>query len=137
MTDPAKPPPAEPAAKPPKRSRRTLWAIGALAAVAALLALFTWTVLSFTYASGERVGYIQKFSRKGWVCKTWEGELTMQVLPGVLPEKFYFSTGNPLIAAEVNKNLGKLVRLKYAQHKFVPTCFGETEYFVSQVQLIE
>jgi len=33
--------------------------------------------LQVVYSDGERVGYIQKISRKGWVCKTWEGELAM------------------------------------------------------------
>ena len=106
-------------------------------AVFGVLALYTWVTLTLAYARGERVGYVQKFSRKGWVCKTWEGELAMVSMPGVEPEKFYFSTRSEPIAAQVNSSLGKRIRLRYAQHKFVPsTCFGDTEYFVGEAQPI-
>jgi hypothetical protein len=107
-------------------------------AVGALAVLYTWATLNVTYARGERVGYLQKFSRRGWVCKTWEGELFMTNVPGVIPEKFYFSTRDSAVAAQVNTMLGKRVRLHYDQHKFVPSsCFGETEFFVAQAQPIE
>ena len=102
------------------------------------LALYVWGTLSFAYATGERVGFLQRFSRRGWICKTWEGELAISTTPGVAPEKFSFSTRSERIAAEVNRALGKRVRLKYAQHKFIPSsCFGETEFFVRDVQVIE
>jgi hypothetical protein len=122
----------------PRRSRRAVWIGGALLAVFGVLALYTWVTLTLAYARGERVGYVQKFSRKGWVCKTWEGELAMVSMPGVEPEKFYFSTRSEPIAAQVNSSLGKRVRLRYAQHKFVPSsCFGDTEFFVGEAQPIE
>ena len=122
----------------PRRSRPALWIGGALIAVFGVLALYTWATLTLAYARGERVGYVQKFSRKGWVCKTWEGELAMVSMPGVEPEKFYFSTRSEPIAAQVNSSLGKRVRLRYAQHKFVPSsCFGDTEFFVGEAQPIE
>jgi len=90
------------------------------------------------YSSGERAGYVQKFSRKGWVCKTWEGELAMVAVPGSMPEKFYFTVRNDSVAALINQSLGKRVALHYNQHKGVPTsCFGETEYFVSDVKVVE
>ena len=98
------------------------------------VALFTWSTLSFAYSNGERVGYLQKFSRKGWLCKTWEGELAMEMRPGLVPEKFYFTTRSDPVADRANAVLGKRVRVRYAQHKFVPsTCFGDTEYFVGEV----
>jgi hypothetical protein len=107
-------------------------------AIGAAAVLYTWATLTLAYARGERVGYVQKFSRRGWVCKTWEGELAMVNVPGVMPEKFYFSTRDPAIAAQVNAMLGKRVRIRYAQHKFVPSsCFGETEFFVAEAQPIE
>ena len=118
--------------------RPVRWIAGGLAALVCLLALYTWATLTLAFARGERVGYVQKFSRKGWFCKTWEGELTMVSMPGVQPEKFYFSTRSEPIAAQVNSSLGKRIRLRYAQHKFVPsTCFGDTEYFVGEAQPIE
>ena len=122
----------------PRRSRWSLWICGAMLVIIGAVALFTWTTLSFAYANGERVGYLQKFSRKGWVCKTWEGELAMQTMPGIVPEKFYFTARSEPVAGRVNAVLGKRVRVRYAQHKLVPsTCFGDTEYFVGDVEPIE
>ena len=105
---------------------------------AGALTAYTWAALTWNYAEGERVGYLQKLSRKGWICKTWEGELAMVTMPGAIPEKFYFSTRSDAVAAQLNKTLGKRVGIKYKQHLGVPTsCFGETEYFVSEVGLSE
>lgn len=103
-----------------------------------LLVLYTWSALTWTYSSGERAGYVQKFSRKGWVCKTWEGELAMVAVPGSTPEKFYFTVRSDSVAQLINQSLGKRVALHYNQHKGIPTsCFGETEYFVSDVKVVE
>ena len=101
-------------------------------------ALYTWGALTWSYSSGERAGYVQKFSKKGWICKTWEGELAMVSIPGTLAEKFFFTVRNDSIAARVNQTMGKRVSLAYKQHKGVPTsCFGETEYFVADVKVVE
>jgi hypothetical protein len=102
------------------------------------IVLYTWATLSWSYSNGERTGYIQKFSQKGWICKTWEGELTMMSSPGTVPEKFIFSVRDDAVAAQLNKIMGKRVVLTYEQHKGVPTsCFGETEYFVSSAKAAE
>jgi hypothetical protein len=120
-------------------SRRTKLIIAAvIVAPVLLLVLYTWSALTWTYSSGERAGYVQKFSRKGWVCKTWEGELAMVAVPGSMPEKFYFTVRTDSIAGLINQSLGKRVALHYSQHKGIPTsCFGETEYFVSDVKVVE
>src|ERR1700674_2787425 len=100
-----------------------------------LVALYTWLTLTWTYSTGERAGYVQKFSKKGWICKTWEGELAMVNIPGTLSEKFYFTVRDDSVAASINRSLGKRVALTYRQHVGVPTtCFGETEYYVSDVK---
>jgi hypothetical protein len=105
---------------------------------AGALAAYTWATLTWNYAEGDRVGYVQKLSKKGWICKTWEGELAMVTMPGAIPEKFYFSIRSDAIAAQLNRTLGRRVTLKYKQHMGVPTsCFGETEYFVSDVVVVE
>ncbi len=105
---------------------------------AGLLAAYTWGVLTWNYSEGERVGYVQKLSRKGWVCKTWEGELAMVTMPGAIPEKFYFSIRSDAVAAQLNRSLGKRVGVKYTQHLGLPTsCFGETEYFVNEATVVE
>lgn len=99
--------------------------------------LWIWISLGYTYAVGERAGYIQKISKKGWLCKTWEGELAMANLPGTMPQIFAFSVRNDSVAHVIEQNAGKQVSLTYEQHRGVPTtCFGETEYFVTRVQRI-
>jgi hypothetical protein len=90
--------------------------------------------LAFTYSAGERAGFVQKFSQKGWLCKTWEGEMAQTTQPGVPPLIWDFTVRNDSIAAAINAAIGKRVALHYRQHKGVPTtCFGETEYFVDGV----
>ena len=99
------------------------------------LAAYTWLVLHWSYSSGERAGLLQKFSRKGWVCKTWEVELMLTAMPGAIPEKFEFTVRDDKLAAELSANAGKKIVLSYSQHKGLPTsCFGDTEYFAQQMQ---
>jgi hypothetical protein len=115
-----------------------LWVVLILLLAAGAVAAYTWAALTWSYAEGERVGYIQKLSRKGWICKTWEGELAMVTMPGAIPEKFYFSIRSDAVAAQLNRTLGRRVGLKYTQHLGLPTsCFGETEYFVSEAVIVE
>jgi hypothetical protein len=81
------------------------------------------------------VGYVWK---KGWVCKTWEGELAMVSMPGSAPEIFAFSVRDDAVAEKINRTIGKRVALIYDQHKGVPSkCFGETEYFVTDIRPVE
>ena len=94
--------------------------------------------LTYTYSDGERAGYVQKLSRKGWLCKTWEGEMAMVTMPGTLTEKFTLSVRDDAVAAKINATVGKRVALDYDQHKWIPTsCFGDTEYFVTGVRATE
>jgi hypothetical protein len=103
-----------------------------------LFALYTWATLTWVYSSGERAGYVQKLSEKGWVCKTFEGELVLVSMPGTQAEKFYFTVRDKNVAKRINETVGKRVRLIYEEHKGVPTdCFGETGYFVHDVQLLD
>lgn len=116
--------------------RKVLFSVvGLLVAAGLLFAAYAWATLQWSYSSGERAGYLQKFSNKGWLCKTWEGELTMVALPGAAPEKFFFTVRDDGLASRLNALAGQRVSLTYAQHKGVPsTCFGETEYFVTDVK---
>ena len=121
-----------------RKSRWKLWLGLALLTPTLLFAAYTWIVLHWTYSTGERDGYVQKFSDKGWVCKTWEGEMAMVSMPGTMSEKFYFTVRSDAVAAKINQSLGKKVTLTYAQHIGVPTtCFGETEYFVDDVKIVD
>jgi hypothetical protein len=114
--------------------RVILTLFGLLAAAVLLLAAYTWAMLHISYSDGERAGYLQKFSTRGWVCKTWEGEILLTSMPGAIPEKFEFSVRDPQVARDLSAATGKRVILSYAQHKGVPTqCFGETEYYITKV----
>jgi hypothetical protein len=117
-----------------------MWKVLFAIIVVAVLALagFTWLTLHWTYSEGERAGYVQKFSRKGWICKTWEGEMAMVTMPGTLAEKFAFTVPTDAVAAKINAVLGKRVALHYEQHRWIPSsCFGDTEYFVTDVKVAE
>jgi hypothetical protein len=110
------------------------WFLGILIGAAGLLAIYTWTMLQWSYASGERAGYVQKLSKKGWVCKTWEGELALVSLPGTVSEKFAFTVRDDAVAEQINRSLGTRVSLHYEQHVGLPTtCFGDTSYFITAV----
>jgi hypothetical protein len=111
-----------------------------LVLVVALLGLagFTYLTLHWSYSEGERAGYVQKLSRRGFICKTWEGEMAMVTMPGTVAEKFLFTVPNQAVAAQVNAAVGKRMALHYEQHKWVPSsCFGDTEYFVTDVRVTE
>jgi lysophospholipid acyltransferase (LPLAT)-like uncharacterized protein len=112
--------------------------VGLLVVVVLGLVGFTWITLHWSYSEGERAGYVQKLSKKGFVCKTWEGEMAMVTMPGTVAEKFLFTVPTDAIAAQLNANVGKRMALHYQQHKWIPTsCFGETEYFVTEVRVME
>jgi hypothetical protein len=99
---------------------------------------YAWLSVHWSYSTGERAGYLQKISRKGWVCKTWEGEMAMVTMPGTLTEKFLFTIPDPAIAAKLNADLGKRMTLTYEQHRWIPSsCFGDTEYFVTDARVTE
>jgi hypothetical protein len=140
MPDPIAPTPTpatSPRATVASRRRGRLLLILAVVVLVPLLlfAGYVTLVLHWSYSEGERAGYVQKFSRKGWVCKTWEGELAMASLPGTMPELFRFTVRDDAVAARLNKTMGQRVALSYEQHRGLPTsCFGETEYFVIEVR---
>jgi hypothetical protein len=125
----------------PRRRRFSAWKLFVLVLIVVPIlafALWTWVALGWSYADGERVGWVQKFSRKGWLCKTWEGELAISNVPGSMPQLFHFSVRDDGVAQRINQAAGKRVSLHYEQHKGIPTsCFGETEYFVTTVRILE
>ena len=102
-----------------------------------VFALYILFELKWSYSTGERAGWIQKFSRKGWLCKTWEGEMAMVTMPGTLPEKFAFTVLDRDVVAQINTSIGRRVALTYEQKKGLPSdCFGDTEYWVTAVRVL-
>jgi hypothetical protein len=128
---------------PPRQSfARRHWGKLLLAAIVAVpgavLAIWTAIAMSYSYSSGDRTGYIQKFSKKGWLCRTYEGEIAMVNIPGQIANTFQFTVRDDSVAALINQSQGKRVALTYEQHKGLPTsCFGETEYFVKGVRVLQ
>lgn len=121
---------------PRRPSHWLLWIVLLVVVLPALgFAAWVWSTLHVTYSTGERTGYIQKISKKGWVCKTWEGELAMVNLPGTTPQLFQFSVRDDAVAKQLLDAAGQRVALTYEQHRGVPTqCFGETEYYITGVR---
>lgn len=105
--------------------------IGVVSLAVLLTAWFAFA-LNWSYSSGERAGWVQKFSHKGWICKTWEGELALVSLPGSSVEKFFFTVHDDAVAHKLSAAMGKRVSLHYEEKVGLPTsCFGETRYFVT------
>ena len=114
--------------------RAVKWFFGILFAVALGLAGWIALMLNWSYAEGERAGYVQKLSKKGWICKTWEGEIALVSMPGTVAEKFQFTVRDDAVAEQINASLGSRVTLVYQQHIGLPrNCWGDTQYFVTRV----
>ena len=112
--------------------------LAVLILLGALVAGYTAFVLSYSYSSGDRAGMLQKFSRKGWICKTWEGELALVTMPGTAQEKFLFTVRDDDVAAKINAAMGKRVSLRYDEKVGLPgSCFGDTRYWVNAVRAVE
>ena len=114
---------------------RKLWIFVGI--VVGLLVLWTLFTLTWAYSAGERAGYVQKFSKKGWICKTWEGEMAMVTMPGTVAEKFFFTVRDDDVATQINATVGSRVVLNYDEHKWIPiSCFGDTGHFVTGVKAV-
>jgi len=122
----------------PKSSRRRKWFFWLVIVPVVLFVLYTWFVLSWSYSRGERAGYVQKLSERGWLCKTWEGELALVTMPGTVAEKFHFTVRSDAVAQKINESIGQRVSLDYEQHIGIPSsCFGDTEYFVTGMKVVQ
>lgn len=125
-----------PPARPPRRSFKS-WLVGSLLGAILLIGLYTAFMLWWSYSEGDRAGVLQKFSTRGWICKTHEGELAMYVVGGVAPQIWNFSVRDEAVVEQLNAAVGKQVRLHYTEHRGLPTdCFGETDYFIRGVEVI-
>lgn len=113
--------------------RASVLLVSVVVAAIVLFALYMAIVLHWSYSEGERAGYLQKLSRKGWLCKTWEGEILLSSMPGAIPERFAFTVRDENVVKQLQAAMGQRVQLSYAQHVGLPTsCFGETSYFVEK-----
>jgi hypothetical protein len=133
--------PSAPASTSSRTSGRTKFVLGGASLIVlglVVIVLYTMATLNISYSDGERAGVLQKFSRKGWVCKTHEGELAVSYTPGMAPVLWYFSVRDDAVAAKIKEVQGKRVVLHYEEHRGVPSdCFGETQYYVDGVRVLE
>ena len=138
----ATPPTPSPTPTPPPRKkwRRKVWMLlfAILVLPIVIFSLWAWVTLGWVYSTGDRAGYVQKLSKKGWLCKTWEGELNMVSPPGSMtPQIFAFTIPSDSLAAILMQDMGKRVSLTYEEHRGIPSsCFGETGYFVTNVRIV-
>jgi hypothetical protein len=120
--------------------RRHRWKIilfGLLAVVVGAGSLWTLVTLTFSYSDGDRVGYVQKFSHRGWLCRTWEGELAMTPVPGATPQIFSFTVRDDDTVKRIKDAEGKRVALHYKEKRGIPSsCFGDTNYFISDIRVL-
>ncbi len=101
-------------------------------------ALYVFATLNYTYSSGDRVGFVEKLSTKGWVCKTNEGELAMVNLPGQPAVRFSFTVRDDKVVKEIEALHGHKIALTYEEHRGIPSsCFGDTTYFVTGVRKLD
>ncbi len=125
-------------AAPTRRARR--WGRNVLLVLVGfllLMALYTWLALHWDYSTGYRSGTMQKFSRRGWVCKTYEGELWQSVVTNVSPQVWQFSVRDKRVVQALDSLVGRPVRLHYTEHRGVPTsCFADTPYYVDRVVVV-
>jgi hypothetical protein len=125
-------------ARPRHRSRLHTWLI-VLAVIVTpflLFSLYLGLMFSWSYSEGNRAGILQKFSNKGWFCKSYEGELAMSTVPGVAPTIWEFSARDKSVVPKLSSALGKRVVLHYTEHRGIPTtCFGQTTYFVDSISI--
>lgn len=125
--------------KPPfvKRHWGKLVLAGLVGAPTLAFAIWATIGLNFVYSSGERAGFVQKISRKGWLCKTWEGEMAISTIPGSMPQLFTFSVRSDSVAHAIEATNGKRIVVTYDEKPWVPTrCFGETDYYVTGVRVV-
>lgn len=110
-------------------------AIGAVLLLVVGTVLYTFAALNYSYSKGERVGFVQKLSKRGWICKTEEGDLAMVNMAGQQAQMFSFTVRDDQVAKQIEDLSGHRVVIEYEEHKGIPsTCFGDTTYFVTSVR---
>ena len=133
-------PPSEQPAPPPRRrgwSRKTRFVLVSILLLPVILfVIYTMAAMSWSYSNGWRSGIVQKFSRKGYVCKTWEGELAMTTVPGVAPTIWLFSVRDDSVAQQISQAIGNRIDMHYEEKRGIPTdCFGSTDYWVDSIRV--
>ncbi len=124
--------------------RKFFWLVGILALGGAIWASI---ILYYPYSEGSRTGLLRKFSHKGYVFKTWEGELQMSAV--MMPNDgtqtvaggniWYFSVtdASAIKSLQEAEMSGKRVTLYYTEYLKELFWRGETKYFVNRATIIQ
>ena len=110
---------------------------GTIILIVLLAFLVYWNYYN-TYSEGNRAGILQKFSKKGNIFKTYEGELIMSSITTtgnatIASEKFYFSVKNDSIAGVLFNLEGKHVTLHYEQKRSHLPWRGDSNYYIDKI----
>ena len=94
----------------------------------------------FVYSEGNRSGILQKFSYKGTIFKTYEGELILSSIRStgnitLASEKFFFSVKNKDVAKKMENMQGHFVTLHYKMKNGTLPWQGDSPYIVDSVKL--
>ncbi len=133
----------EPATQIPVRRRsRGFGKIIAIVLIVLLLCggLFVWWRYYYTYSDGFRFGLLQKFSRRGNMFKTYEGEMILSSVRGnanvpIASEKFFFSVTDDGVAQKLMNLQGHSVTIGYKEKNSPVFWRGDSQYIVDSVRL--
>jgi len=105
-----------------------------------ILAAFIYWKFAFTYSDGFRAGLLQKFSRKGTIFKTYEGEMILSSVQSnanvaIASEKFFFSVTDDSIAKKLEQMQGQFIVVHYEQKNSSLMWRGDSEYLVDSVRV--
>lgn len=124
----------------PPRRRGIFMRIGCITTLVLLLGLgvFAWWRYYYTYSDGNRFGLLQKFSRRGNLFKTYEGEMILSSVKGnqgvtIASEKFFFSVTNETVAQKMAALQGENITVHYEQKNSAAFWRGDSEYIVDSV----
>ena len=97
------------------------------------------TSCNIKYSEGSRVGVVQKLSKKGFFCQTYEGEMLVNTTSTAFPEKFKFSVADTVTLVKVEAALAstKPVQMEYQQLLLRPPCSPDSPYQITDVEYID
>ncbi|APU69684.1 MAG: 6-phosphogluconate dehydrogenase [Bacteroidota bacterium] len=111
--------------------KKTLFYI--LGGIFVLWLLYYAFIYFVPYSEGTRTGELIKFSRKGVVSKTWEGEIS-QGISGAQIFQFSVLDKDDEVIDKLQQYEGSYVRLTYIERFSTFFFWGDTKYFITEVE---
>ena len=124
----------------PKKRRGTRIFLIVLLVLFLGLSVFVWWQYYYTYSDGNRYGLLQKFSRRGNLFKTYEGEMILSsvrsnVNTPIASEKFFFSVTDEAVAQKLNNMQGQNITVHYKEKNSSAFWRGDSPYIVDSVRV--